>query len=132
MLSGAKIIKMENAKQKKSICRTIIFVLGVVMTDGKWKRRQEMSDERITDIPIPNECKNCIFSAFKQFRNDVPERNVGKWIVNRGLYQCSCCKHIWSELWWVESCPMERMYKIMPFCPNCGAVMRKETENDND
>lgn len=27
-----------------------------------------MSDERITDIPIPNECKNCIFSAFKQFQ----------------------------------------------------------------
>ena len=27
-----------------------------------------MSDERITDIPMPNECKNCIFSAFKQFQ----------------------------------------------------------------
>lgn len=27
-----------------------------------------MSDERITDIPIPNECENCIFSAFKQFQ----------------------------------------------------------------
>lgn len=28
-----------------------------------------MIDERITDIPIPNECKNCIFSAFKQFQS---------------------------------------------------------------
>lgn len=37
-----------------------------------------MSGERITDIPIPNECKNCIFSAFKQFRNDVPEKNIEK------------------------------------------------------
>lgn len=27
-----------------------------------------MIDERITDIPIPNECKNCVFSAFKQFQ----------------------------------------------------------------
>lgn len=60
---------------------------------------------------------------------NVVERKKGKWIVNKGLYQCSCCKHIWSELWWVESCPMERMYKIMPFCPNCGADMRKESDN---
>lgn len=59
---------------------------------------------------------------------DVVERKTGKWINNNGLYQCSCCKHIWSELWWVVSCPMERMYKIMCFCPNCGAEMRERSE----
>ncbi len=52
-----------------------------------------------------------------------PERKKGKWINDNGLYQCSCCKHLWSELWWVENCPMERMYKIMRYCPNCGAEM---------
>ena len=61
---------------------------------------------------------------------DVQEVKHGKWVNHKGLYQCSCCKHIWSELWWVESCPMERMYKIMPFYPNCGAKMDGE-ENDN-
>ena len=51
------------------------------------------------------------------------ERKEGKWIDNKGLYQCSVCKHIWSELWWVESCPIDRMNKIMHYCPNCGAEM---------
>ena len=27
-----------------------------------------MCDERITGIPTPNECKKCVFSAFKQFQ----------------------------------------------------------------
>ena len=57
---------------------------------------------------------------------DVVERKKGKWIDNKGLYQCSACKHIWSELWWSASCPIDRMYKIMRYCPSCGAYMRKE------
>lgn len=60
---------------------------------------------------------------------DVVERKKGTWIDNDGLYQCSACKHIWSELWWVESCPMDRMNKLMRYCPSCGADMRKETED---
>lgn len=57
---------------------------------------------------------------------DVVERKVGKWIDDKGLYMCSCCKHLWAELWWTAYCPMDRMYKTMPFCPNCGARMEKE------
>lgn len=47
----------------------------------------------------------------------------GKWVDDKGLYRCSSCNHLWSELWWTENCPIERMLKIMPFCPNCGAKM---------
>lgn len=61
---------------------------------------------------------------------DVPERKVGKWIDNNGLYQCSVCKHIWSELWWTSICPIDRMNKMMRFCPNCGARMKGEEDGN--
>ena len=56
----------------------------------------------------------------------IPDRKVGKWIDNNGLYQCSVCKHIWSELWWTSVCPIDRMNKMMRFCPNCGSLMKGE------
>lgn len=47
---------------------------------------------------------------------DVPERNVGKWIkVGDNSYRCSVCNEI--------SCCNGN------FCPDCGADMRKETED---
>ena len=72
-----------------------------------------------------------IFDYIKEMPSTQPERKKGKWIDNNGLYQCSACKHIWSELWWVESCPMDRMNKLMRYCPSCGAKMNeKETEDE--
>ena len=55
----------------------------------------------------------------KEMPSAEPERKTGKWIDNNGLYQCSVCKHIWSELWWTETCPIDRMNKMMHYCPNC-------------
>ena len=55
-----------------------------------------------------------------------PERKRGKWVDDGGLYRCSNCNHLFSELWWVSNCPIDRMNKIMRYCPNCGADMRKE------
>ena len=53
---------------------------------------------------------------------DVPERNVGKWIwqgsVSEGCWVCSECKHKFYQGYGNEN-----------FCPNCGADMRKETED---
>ena len=49
-----------------------------------------------------------------------PERKTGKWINDRGLYKCSCCKQLWAE-WWVLSKPIERMRKEVPYCPMCGS-----------
>ena len=60
-----------------------------------------------------------------------PERKHGKWIDNNGLYQCYACKHIWSELWWTSVCPIDRMNKMMHYCPNCGAKMDEEEKEDD-
>lgn len=70
---------------------------------------------------------NCVDDVIdEQPSADVPDRKVGEWIDNNGLYQCSVCKHIWSELWWTSICPIDRMNKMMRFCPNCGARMKGE------
>lgn len=60
---------------------------------------------------------------------NVVERKKVKWIDDKGLYRCSACNHLWSELWWTSVVPANKMYETMRFCPNCGAEMRKETED---
>ena len=52
---------------------------------------------------------------------DVPEKNVGKWIWNDSLevFECSVCGR-------------QMFRNIYDYCPNCGADMRKETEDGND
>lgn len=47
----------------------------------------------------------------------------GRWIIDKGLYRCSICNRLWSELWWAEIVPLEKMIEIMPRCPKCGAKM---------
>ena len=61
----------------------------------------------------------------------VPVKH-GEWLDDKGLYRCSSCNHLWPELWWTENCPIERMLKIMPYCPNCGASMDGERKDDGD
>ena len=51
----------------------------------------------------------------------------GEWINSRGLYKCSVCRELWTA-WWAVSCPEERMYETMKFCPNCGAKMGRSEE----
>jgi len=71
-----------------------------------------------------DEARQAIDTAIKAL--EEPERKKGRWIVNNGLYQCSACKHIFSELWWVSACPIDRMNEIMCYCPKCGCRMGKE------
>lgn len=66
--------------------------------------------------------------ALRALPSAEPERKRGKWIDNNGLYQCSACKHIWSELWWTSVCPIDRMNKMMHYCPNCGVKMDEREE----
>ena len=82
--------------------------------------------DKIKSLPSAHpehECKNCIFSAFKQFRNDVPERNVGKWIGTEFdgyadgypvFYEWKC-----SEC----GCIFEDEEPTYNYCPRCGAKM---------
>ena len=49
----------------------------------------------------------------------------GHWINDKGLYKCSICNELWCH-WWVNTVPIERMNKMMRFCPNCGAKMEVE------
>lgn len=67
-----------------------------------------------------------VYKAIENAPTVQPERKRGKWVNDRGLYKCSNCNHVFSELWWVETCPIDRMNKIMRFCPQCGAEMEVE------
>lgn len=75
-----------------------------------------------------NDCVDAYLDALRHLPSAEPELRHGKWIDNNGLYQCSVCKHIWSELWWTSVCPIDRMNKMMHYCPNCGAKMDEEGE----
>ena len=71
----------------------------------------------------------CVMSEglVREVITDLPtaEPRTGKWMIDNGLYRCSACKHLWSELWWAETVPLEKMLKLMPYCPNCGARMEE-------
>lgn len=46
----------------------------------------------------------------------------GQWINDKGLYKCSVCNELWCH-WWANTVPIERMNKMMRYCPLCGAKM---------
>ena len=66
-----------------------------------------------------------VFDELDSSLEKVPaaEPKKGKWVIDNGLYRCSACNHLWSELWWVETVPLEKMLELMPYCPKCGAKM---------
>lgn len=73
-----------------------------------------------------------VFTAFHFYDaiDEMPavnavERKRGMWINDKGFYRCSACNELWCH-WWASCVPIERMNKIMHFCPNCGADMRGE------
>lgn len=58
----------------------------------------------------------------------TPERKMGKWILleecaNAGYYCSECRKRVVKEGW-------SGTVKKIKFCPNCGADMRSETEQE--
>lgn len=68
--------------------------------------------------------------------NDIPtiERPHGEWLeVKEEVHydyitvcECSLCKHSWA----LGELSIEDVKDDYKFCPNCGADMRKETDND--
>lgn len=65
---------------------------------------------------------NILAEELRKYQNaDVPERNVGKWIDD---CSCSICHWIHED---------DKGFALLTnynFCPNCGADMRKETEDE--
>ena len=75
------------------------------------------------------------YKVFEECIADAPtietEPKRGRWIYDGkggyGLYKCSECNEFWSH-WYADVIPIERMNKILKFCPNCGAIMDEVTE----
>ena len=68
--------------------------------------------------------------VIKRIKGMPTAERVGKWINDKGLYRCSACNELWCH-WWVNIVSIERMNKMMHYCPNCGARMvRGVGEND--
>lgn len=82
--------------------------------------------------------KACIIGLIEEMPTaDVPERNVGKWEVcnildyaqrptGRRVGRCPYCGHLTGEFRKI----IESSKELTNFCPNCGADMRKETEDE--
>ena len=63
------------------------------------------------------------FMRMKRVR--VPEPKTGQWITNETIINCSKCKHCsWSRR------SFEHVVRSFNFCPNCGADMRGEQDDD--
>jgi len=72
-----------------------------------------------------------LFKTLGSIKNGTPyeDRPQGEWIENtnifgEGTYECSNCGNPWSLM---EGTPADN---DMNYCPNCGAKMKKEAEND--
>ena len=74
--------------------------------------------------------RNLMVVAAEDFhRLDAPKR--GKWIKDGdayALYKCSVCNDVCPAVGYADCIPEERMYKIMKYCPNCGARMERREE----
>ena len=66
--------------------------------------------------------------AINVLQSEHPEHKRGKWLINKGLYECSSCHQLWAE-WWAISKPIERMKKECPYCPMCGSYNGEETDD---
>ena len=86
----------------------------------------------IKGMKMPNSCwecpfERCVLRALVDRHPDCPLVEAdpvkhGRWVNDKGLYKCSECNELWTH-WWVNVVPIERMNKIMKYCPNCGAKM---------
>ena len=66
-------------------------------------------------------------AAICEIQNLPTAEKTGKWINDKGLYRCSVCNELWCD-WWASCVSIERMNKIMHYCPNCGARMGEKEE----
>ena len=69
------------------------------------------------------EVKYFVVDMLEKSPSSQPERKKGKWIIKddteRFIAQCNCCRYI------------EDSRRIKNFCPNCGADMRGEQDDES-
>ena len=61
---------------------------------------------------------------------DAKEVRHGRWIKDKNLYKCTACNDLLTVAGWADSIPEKQIYKAFKYCPNCGARMDLE-ENDD-
>lgn len=62
---------------------------------------------------------------------DVVERKRGEWLNDHkpcALYQCSVCKDYMAMAGYANCIPIDQIYRVAKYCPNCGAEMRQKRE----
>ena len=74
-----------------------------------------------------------VMVAYKSQINDLPtieERKKGKWIDMGDFEQCSVC--LGTRLKEVQTFYGKAIWIKTDFCPNCGADMRKEIDDEDN
>ena len=59
------------------------------------------------------------------------EPKRGKWIKDGetyALYKCSVCNYFCPAVGYADCIPEDRMYKMIKYCPGCGARMERSEE----
>lgn len=71
-------------------------------------------------------CDECVFKPFKQFQ---PERKKGKWVeCDHDKWNGDVCAYRCSECGGAYHLNNEKVIAIWNFCPNCGAEMKGEND----
>ena len=93
--------------------------------------REETDDRIVCEVKMQcgvNIDKDELLKALKYDRGQYEKgyqdamtdaREIAEWIEDSGNIACSHCHTIW-------------LYRRTDFCPNCGAKMRKEADNETD
>ena len=121
-----------------TVAKWFYDVFGINESDGTatiFKRLRELpsAQPEITEDDVKEYCrKRCFIVVTADFYNEMyrrwvsaqPQRKTGKWVDNKNIAfpQCSICG-MWIDV-------LQQSGK-MNFCPNCGADMRTEGNDDN-
>ena len=87
---------------------------------------EELTDSNREMIQFDKDCKQNAIDLLQNAPTIEPQRKTGKWIKVNGktAINCSICYHCsWSL-------SFEYTVKRFNFCPNCGADMRGEQNED--
>lgn len=68
-----------------------------------------------------------LFNWMKSGRS-TEQRKCGQWVDDKGLYKCTACNALCTIVGWARCISEEQMYRMVKYCPNCGAKMEADHE----